>query len=398
MAYTDFLFPHRNGQPLVYLCGHSLGLQPKNAGHFVQEEMERWASLAVDGHFTGSPAWMDFHNALAPASAYIVGAQNENEVAVMNTLSVNIHLMLATFFNASGKKKKILMEAPAFPSDQYAVETHLSFLGQNPDEDIIEIPFNKENYLLNEDQICQTIIDRKDEIALVFLGGVQYISGQVLDMERIARTCQECDIICGFDLAHAVGNVQLKLSEWGVDFATWCCYKYLNGGPGTLGGIYINQRHLPGEHLPRLAGWWGYKRETRFKMTKGFVPTEGADGWALSNPPIIAMAPLRASLPMFQDEKIPDLIARSKTLTGQLREVFNQIPGAKIYTPENGGCMLTIAHPEARSLFEHFQKEGIIGDWREPGIIRLAPTPMYNTEDDIAAVKTALESFSETGR
>ncbi len=393
VSTDDFIYPSRDGKPVTYFCGHSLGLQPKNARHFVEEEMERWGRLAVDGHFRGEPAWIDFHEALAGPTAYLVGASSEQEVAVMNTLSVNIHLMLASFYRPQDKKKKVLMEAPAFPSDQYAIETHLRMRGIDPDVDVIEVGHHPETFLISDDEICQAIRDNCEELALVFLGGVQYISGQVLDMKRIAQTARECNVVVGFDLAHGVGNISLKMDEWGPDFAVWCCYKYLNGGPGTLGGLFIHKRHLPAHDMPRLAGWWGYRKDIRFKMAKGFKPTEGADSWALSNPPILAMATLRASLPMFQAAGMENLRATSRDLTGRLRRMFNAMPDATVLTPEDSGCMLTIAHPRAQALFDHLQANNIVGDWREPGIVRLAPAPLYNTHQHLDVLENALQAF-----
>ena len=380
---THFLKPTRNGQPVTYLCGHSLGLQPSHAADYVQLELDRWANLGVDGHFVGEDPWMTYHESLAIPMAYIVGA-TPAEVSIQNTLSVNIHLMLASFYRPAGKRTKVLMEAPAFPSDQYAIESHLRVRGLVPEAEIIEIPHDNQTYLLGTDRILNLINRHADELALVFLGGVQYISGEVLDMEAITNSCREKGIPVGWDLAHAVGNADLNLGTWSPDFAVWCCYKYLNGGPGTLGGLFVPERHW-GVETPRLAGWWGYKKETRFKMRKGFDPVPSADGWALSNPPILAMAPLKASLPMFQEVGMPTLREHSRALVQQVRMGLSQSEEWQIFTPNDAlsGNMLTLYRPEARPYFDRLQAENIVGDWREPGIIRVAFCPLYNTKEDM---------------
>lgn len=389
---ASFLRPHRQGRPVTYLCGHSLGLQPTAAAGFVQKELDRWAELAVDGHFTGNDPWMTYHESLAGPMAYLVGAAPE-EVSIQNTLSVNIHLMLASFYRPQGNRVKVLMEAPAFPSDQYAVETHLRVRGQVPERDILEVQHAPKTYRLGTDQILSLIEKHADELALVFLGGVQYISGEVLDMAAITRACRERGIACGWDLAHAVGNVDLRLTDWDPDFAVWCCYKYLNGGPGTLGGLFVPRRHL-GPETPRLAGWWGYRKETRFKMAKGFDPVPTADGWALSNPPILAMAPLKASLPMFQEAGWENLRVRSRALVQQARQGLATVEGLEILTPDapESGNMLTLYRPNARPLFDNLQAAGVVGDWREPGIIRVAFCPLYNSENDVDTLLNSLQN------
>jgi kynureninase len=318
---------------------------------------------------------------------------SEKEVALINTLSVNIHMLLASFYQPKGRKTKVLMEAPAFPSDQYAVETHLKQRGLAPSEHIIEIPTDEQTWLLSNDAICNAIEKHADELALVFFGGVQYISGQVLDMGRITAVAKRCGVVVGWDLAHAVGNVELKLSEWAPDFACWCTYKYLNGGPGSVGGIFVRADHLANPALPRLAGWWGYERSTRFLMQKGFKPEANAYSFAQSNPPILALAPLKASLPMFTLAGLENLRKRSLQLTGHLRQVLLEHKGLEIITPEaeaESGSMLTMRHPRARALFDAMQTAGIVGDWREPGIIRLAPCALYNTIADVEAVGKVL--------
>ena len=387
---TAFLQPRRNGQPVTYLCGHSLGLQPAHAHTYVQTELDRWAELAVEGHFVGDDPWMTFHESLAGPMGYLVGAQ-AGQVSIQNTLSVNIHLMLASFYRPAGKRVKVLMEAPAFPSDQYAVETHLKVRGQVPERDIIEVAHDPQTYLLGTDRILALIDRHQDELALVFLGGVQYISGEVLDMATITRACRERGIACGWDLAHAVGNVDLQLEAWDPDFAVWCCYKYLNGGPGTLGGLFVPTRNQ-GPEVPRLAGWWGYKKETRFKMRKGFDPVPSADGWALSNPPVLAMAPLKASLPMFEAAGMPALRQKSRQMVQRARRGLAAQGGWQVFTPDaaESGNMLTLFRPDARPAFDALMERNIIGDWREPGIIRVAFCPLYNTEADVDTLLAAL--------
>jgi kynureninase len=387
-----FLKPSHNGKPITYLCGHSLGLQPKDAAGYVQKELERWGALAVDGHFVGEDPWMTYHESLAAPMGYIVGAPAE-EVSIQNTLSVNIHLMLASFYRPAGKRVKILMEAPAFPSDQYAVESHLTVRGFLPERDIVEVPYDPTDCHLGTERIVDLITQHSNELALVFLGGVQYISGEVLDMELITHTCRERGIAIGWDLAHAVGNVELDLHAWSPDFAVWCCYKYLNGGPGTLGGLFVPERHF-GPDTPRLAGWWGYKKQTRFKMAKGFDPIAGADGWALSNPPILAMAPLKATLPMFEVVGMATLREKSRAMIQKARRGLEALEGWHIFTPDEpqSGNMLTLSRPNARPYFDALTQAHIVGDWREPGIIRVSFCPLYTTEDDVDNLLYSLQN------
>ena len=393
MSVDDFFFPlDANGQKATYLCGHSLGLQPKAAKAFTDAAMQSWAERGVEMHFSGPDPNLSYEDSLTPHMAAIVGASVE-EVALLNTLSVNIHMLLASFYQPKGRKTKVLMEAPAFPSDQYAVETHLKQRGLEPKDHIIEISGDEQTWLLSNDAICAAIEKHADELALVFLGGVQYISGQVLDMSRITAVAKRCGVVVGWDLAHAVGNVELNLGEWKPDFACWCTYKYLNGGPGAVGGIYVQASHLADPDLPRLAGWWGYERGTRFLMQKGFKPEPNAYSFAQSNPPILALAPLKASLPMFTSAGLQNLRKRSLQLTGRLRQILLEHKGLEIITPEaesESGSMITLRHPRARALFAAMQAAGIVGDWREPGIIRLAPCALYSTMADVEAVGKVL--------
>jgi kynureninase len=388
--------PQRNGEQVAYFCGHSLGLQPLNAAHYVVRELERWGELGVDGHFLGDDPWLTFHESLAQPLAHICGAQMR-EVSIQNTLSVNIHLMLGSFYQPAGKKRKILMEAPAFPSDHYAVKGHLEVRGMDPVADIILIHPDPVTMLIDHSELLGLIHTHAEELALVYLGGVQYISGQVLDMETVSAHCNRLGVLCGWDLAHAIGNVALHLHEWSVDFAVFCCYKYLNSGPGSLGGLFVHQKHLEGAPLPRFAGWWGHNKATRFKMGPVFDPIPTADGWALSNPPALSMAAMKASLPMFEQATMPALLELGKGLNMLLRAACELDSEMSIVTPPyglGGGNMLTVRHPQARMLFEHLQSRNIVGDWREPGIIRLAVCPLYTAPEELSILAEAIRDFA----
>ncbi|WP_345166100.1 kynureninase [Nibribacter koreensis] len=386
----QFHIPQQNGQDTVYLCGNSLGLQPKSARAAVEEEMYKWATLGVEGHFKGDTPWFTYHKALAGPTARIVGAKPE-EVVIMNQLTVNLHLMLVSFYQPKGNRYKILTEAGAFPSDQYVLETQVKFHGYTPEDAIIEIsPREGETTWRNED-ILQAIQEHGDELALVMMGGVHYYTGQVFDMAAITQAAHAVGALCGFDLAHAAGNVPLQLHDWDVDFAVWCTYKYMNSGPGGTSGAFVHERHANNPNLPRFAGWWGHDQQERFQMKKGFIPMAGAEGWQLSNAQILPLAVHKASLALFEEAGIENLRAKSERLTAYLEFLIKELNQPKelleIITPsapEARGCQISLlVNQNGRQLFDTLMANGFILDWREPNVIRVAPTPMYNTFEDV---------------
>lgn len=385
----QFIFPKAtNGDNCIYLCGHSLGLQPKAAAAYVKQELNDWAQLGVEGHFRAANPWMPYHRLLTDQTAKLVGAQ-PLEVVVMNSLTVNLHLMMVSFYRPTQARKKILVERGAFPSDQYAIKSQIHFHGFDPAATLIELtPRPGETCLRNED--IESLIERSgDEIALILLGGVNYATGQAFDLEGVTRVGRAQGIIVGFDLAHAAGNLHLKLHEWGPDFAVWCSYKYLNGGPGCVAGCFIHERHARNWDLPRFAGWWGHDEQSRFEMGPNFQPMSGADGWQLSNPSIVSMAVLRASMNIFDEAGMEQLRNKSVSLTGYLEFLLNETRSAKfsIVTPaepERRGAQISIRIPQnGRSLCERLTSEGIFGDWREPDLFRIAPVPLYNSYQDV---------------
>ncbi len=385
-----FHIPQHNGQDTVYLCGNSLGLQPKSARAALEEEMTKWAELGVEGHFTGDDPWFTYHKTLAAPTAKLVGAKPE-EVVIMNQLTVNLHLMLVSFYRPQGQRYKILTEAGAFPSDQYALESQVKFHGYAPEDAIIEIAPREGEHTWRTEDILQAIKDNGNEIALVLMGGLHYYTGQVFDMAAITQTAHEVGAICGFDLAHAAGNVPMQLHDWDVDFAVWCTYKYLNSGPGGTSGVFVHERHAQNPELPRFAGWWGHDQRVRFKMQKGFIPMPGAEGWQLSNAQILPMAVHKASLAIFDEAGIENLRAKSEKLTGYLEFLINGLHQPKdqleIITPADPaarGCQLSLlVNKNGRQLFDTLMANGFILDWREPNVIRVAPTPLYNTFEDV---------------
>ena len=392
-----FHLPIHEGKQQIYLCGNSLGLQPKSVRQTLDNELDKWQNLGVEGWFEGEDNWINYLQHLKEPLARIVGGK-PSEVTVMNNLSVNLHLMMVSFYQPTPTRYKILTEGGAFPSDQYALETHLKFRGINPDEALIEVIPREGEFTLRTEDILQKIEENKDSIALVMMGGINYYSGQVFDMENITRKAQSIGAKVGFDLAHCVGNVLLNLHDWKVDFAVWCSYKYLNSGMGGVSGIFVHENYHQSD-LQRLAGWWGYDEATRFKMQKGFVPMQGADGWQLSTPTILAMACHRAALEITDKAGIGNLRKKSIKLTEYLRfvlEEFNQKNEniLNIITPENAedcGCQLSIlVEKNGKELFDKLIKNRIIGDWRESNVIRLSPVPLYNTFEDIFRVGEAL--------
>ena len=387
---SQYHFPQHEGSDCLYFCGNSLGLQPKATKEAIIAELDHWSAYGVEGHFTGDNAWMYYHKLLTPASARLVGAK-ESEVVIMNTLSTNLHLLMVSFYRPTRERFKIIMEAHAFPSDQYAVESQAKFHGFDPSEAIIEVaPREGEDYIRTED-IEQAIAEHGDQTALVFFSGVNYYTGQLFEMEKITKAAHGKGAIAGFDLAHAAGNVELKLHDWGVDFAAWCSYKYLNSGPGGPSGVYIHERHGDNPDLPRFAGWWGHDEESRFKMEKGFIPMKGAQGWQLSNAQVLSFAALKSSLELFDKAGMSALRAKSLSLTSYMEELIDGIEGGdmfKVITPRDTklrGAQLSMLTREGvgKELFDYLSANGVICDWREPNVIRLAAVPMYNSYEDV---------------
>jgi kynureninase len=386
----EFFIPQKNGKPAIYLCGNSLGLQPKKTSAYIQQELDDWKNLGVEGHFEAQNPWLKYHHFFDEA-ATLVGAKKE-EVVVMNTLTVNLHLMMISFFRPKGKRNKIVLEGGAFPSDQYAIESQLQFHGLNYAEHAIELLPSAGEHTLRIENIVATLKQHQDEIALVLLGGVNYYTGQYYDIKTITETAHQIGAIAGFDLAHAAGNVPLQLHQWNVDFAVWCSYKYLNSGPGGPAAIFVHEKHGNNLNTPRLAGWWGYDEATRFQMKPGFIPQPGAAGWQLSNAQIFSMAAHKASLDIFAKTTMQQLRAKSEMLTGFLYFLLAEKIAAgtldlQIITPENKeerGCQLSLlTNSKGKQLFEKISAQGVIADWREPNVIRVAPVPLYNTFEEV---------------
>ena len=383
-----FHFPKVAGKDVIYFTGNSLGLQPKIAQDYVDEIMTSWKELAVEGHFNADKPWWDYHERLAAPLAKVVGAKT-NEVSVMNTLTVNLHMLMVSFYRPTGKRFKIICEEKAFPSDQYMLDSQIRFHGLDPEEALITIKKRKGEHFWRTEDIVETITATGEELALVLLGGVNYYNGQVFDMKDITAAGKAVGAFVGWDLAHAAGNIELRLHDWDVDFAAWCSYKYMNSGPGNASGVFIHQKHLNKTDIPRFEGWWGTKKETRFLMKPNFEPIETADAWQVSNPPILALAPYLASLKLFEEVGLEALIKKRKTIVAYLEFILNKIAkevnaSFEIITPEARGCQLSVLlHGEGKSLFDYLMKKGVITDWREPNVIRLAPAPFYCSYEDM---------------
>ena len=395
-----FLIPEKDGITQTYLCGNSLGLQPISARQALERELEVWQNHGVEGWFEGEEPWLYYHTYCKQTLADIVGAK-PSEVCPMNNLTVNLHLMLTSFYRPEGIRTRILTVAGDFPSDQYALETHVRSRGLDPAEILIEVKPEAGSYILKTEQILEAIRAHEGTLALVMMSGLHYYTGQVFDMKVIAAEAGKHGIKVGFDLAHAAGNAPLHLHDWGVDFAVWCSYKYLNSGPGGVSGIFVHEKNH-GQNLPRLAGWWGYDEARRFEMTKGFVPMPGADGWQLSTPTILALAVHRASLTLFAEAGIEKLRQKSVKLTGYLEFLIQEINEEfgnpiTIMTPADPtarGCQLSLlVEKDGKRLFDTLVEKGIIGDWREPNCIRLAPTPLYNSFEDVWRVGEAIRGY-----
>jgi kynureninase len=384
----EFHFPKVNGKEVIYFTGNSLGLQPKRTQAFVDEVMKDWKELAVEGHFYADKPWWDYHERLASGLGKVVGA-SAKEVSVMNTLTVNLHLLMVSFYRPNTKRYKILCEEKAFPSDQYMLQSQLRFHRLDPKDALVEVKKREGEHFWRTEDIIQKIEEVGEELALVLMGGVNYYNGQVLDMEAITKAGKSVGAFVGWDLAHAVGNVKLNLHDWDADFAAWCSYKYMNSGPGNASGIFVHEKHLGKKDIPRFEGWWGTKKETRFLMEPEFDPIESADAWQLSNPPILSLAPYLASLELFDEVGMDALIEKQKTLTAYLEFVLQEIDkqvesSFEIITPKERGCQLSVfLHGEGRSLFDYLMKNGVITDWREPNVIRLAPAPFYCSYTDM---------------
>lgn len=403
---NKFFIPQHNGKDCIYFTGNSLGLQPRKTAQYVQQELDDWARMGVEGHFHAKNPWLPYHEIFPKQLSRIVGSK-ENEVVVMNSLTVNLHLLMVSFYKPSKQRNKIICESKAFPSDQYAFETQVKYHGYDPADAIIEVSPREHEHSLRTEDIISVIKKHGDTVAVVLFGGVNYYTGQYFDLKTITKAAHEVGAYAGFDLAHAAGNVELALHHWGVDFACWCSYKYLNSGPGGVAGVYIHEKHAADTELPRFAGWWGYTKATRFKMEKGFEAIPTAEGWQLSNAPILSMAAHKASLDIFDEAGMERLATKRKMLSDYLLFIIdhcNAMSGQKIIeviTPRNGnerGCQVSMLMLErGKEIFDELTKQGVIADWREPNVIRLAPVPLYNSFEDVyrfgEIVRTTINRF-----
>ena len=382
---NEFYIPlQKNGEEHIYMCGNSLGLQAKRTKDYLNQELEDWATFGVEGHFHAKNPWMPYHEFLTESYSKIVGAK-QSEVIAMNTLTVNLHLMMVSFYRPTENRHKIIIEADAFPSDIYAVESQIKYHGYSVEDSLIKLtPRDGESAIRTED--IEAIIEREgDEIALIMLGGVNYYTGQVFDFEKITKLAHAKGINVGFDLAHAAGNIKLDLHNWGVDFAVWCSYKYLNSGPGSVAAAFVHEKHHH-SNLPRFAGWWGHNKEDRFEMPDEFSPIKSAEGWQLSNPSILSLAAIRASLSVFDEVGMDKLVRKSKQLTDYLLFLLDSIETDRIeiITPKERGCQISIRVKNGnKELFDKITEKGVIADWREPDVIRVAPVPLYNSFSDV---------------
>lgn len=386
---SKFHIPQHNGADMVYFTGNSLGLQPKTTKDYLQQELNDWAKFGVEGHFLAKNPWLSYHEILTDKTAKIVGAL-PSEVVMMNQLTVNLHLLMVSFYRPTKQRYKILCEAKAFPSDQYALQSQVKFHGYDINDALIEIAPREGEYEVRHEDIYKAIEENKDSLALIMIGGVNYFSGQVFDMKSIVEAGHKVGAIVGFDLAHGAGNLKLHLHDWNVDFAAWCSYKYLNAGPGSVAGAFVHERHHKNTDMPLFAGWWGHDKDTRFKMDKEFKPIETVERWQMSNAPILSMAAYKASLDIFDEVGMDKLNEKSKILTEYLEFIVGEINKQKnncleIITPKaNRGCQISIvAHGKGKALYNSLIENGVIPDWREPNVIRCAPVPMYNSFEDI---------------
>lgn len=387
-----FHFPQHNGRETVYFTGNSLGLAPKTAMTALEQEVNDWAKYGVEGHFEAKNPWVSYHEMFAEPLANLVGAQT-NEVAAMNGLTSNLHLLMVSFYTPTKERYKIICEGKAFPSDQYALQTQVKHHGLEPKDAIVQLfPREGENNIRTED-VLAAISEHADSLALVMIGGVNYYTGQYFDIPTITQAGHDAGAMVGWDLAHAAGNLPVKLHDWDVDFAAWCSYKYLNSGPGSISGIFVHEKHVTNPEINRFAGWWGHDKERRFLMEPEFKPMPTAEAWQLSNAPVLAMAVHKASLDIFMEAGIENLRAKSIELTNYLEFVVQQVSDSvenasfEIITPSNpeerGAQLSILSHGSGKELFDFITKEGVIADWREPNVIRIAPVPMYNNYEDV---------------
>ncbi len=399
-----FLIPQHNNEDAVYLTGNSLGLQPKKAATYIQEALSDWAQLGVEGHVEGTRPWLPYHEFFTESLSKLVGAKPA-EVVAMGGLTNNLHLLMVSFFRPTGERRKILCEAKAFPSDRYALQSQLRFHGLDPDADLIEIAPRLGHHTIHPEDIFTAIEQHGHEIALLLMGGVNYYTGQVFPMQKITAAAKKAGITVGWDLAHGIGNIPLELHHWGVDFAAWCSYKYLNSGPGGVAGIFVHENHHI-ENLPRFEGWWGHNKATRFQMPPKFDPIASAEAWQLSNAPVFAMAPLRASLDLFDATSMAELRTKAQQLSGYLEYTLEAVSQEfdadfEIITPkdwDSRGCQISVlTGSRGKSLFDALTAQGVIADWREPNVIRMAPVPLYNSFTDIYRFGLKLKNALSNG-
>lgn len=387
-----FLFPTFHEKEVRYFTGNSLGLQPKSTREYINKELDAWAKYGVEGHFLAEKPWFAYHEFLSEKAAKVVGAL-PSEVVITHSLTTNLHLLMVSFYRPQGKRTKILCEAKAFPSDQYALESQVKFHGLNVNEHLVEVAPREGEHLIREEDVLSKIAELGDELALVMIGGVNYYTGQLFDMKTITAAGHAVGAVVGFDLAHAAGNINLQLHDWGVDFAAWCSYKYMNSSPGGVSGIFVHQRHEYNPELPRFAGWWGYDKETRFLMEPGFNPMRGAEGWQLSNAPVLGMAAHLASLDIFEAAGMERIGTKRDRMTAFLEYVIDDISERnkdrvtfEIITPreikKRGAQLSILVHGQGKALFDALSEEGVVADWREPNVIRIAPAPLYNSYED----------------
>lgn len=387
----EFNFPLVNQKKVIYFTGNSLGLQPKKAVDYVNEVMNDWSNLAVEGHFYADKPWWDYHERFCEPLSQVVGAK-ASEITVMNTLTVNLHLLMASFYKPTSSCFKIICEEKAFPSDQYLIQSQIRLHGLDPKDVLVEVKRRKGEHNFRTQDILDTIEQVGSELALVLMGGINYYTGQVLDMKAITAKAKEQGSVVGWDLAHAAGNVELELHKWDVDFAAWCSYKYMNAGPGNASGCFIHEKHHLNKDLVRLAGWWGHNKERRFLMEPCFDPVPNANGWQVSNPPILSLAPYLASVEMFSEVGMQSLFEKRDKITSFLefviKDVANQtMADYEIITPvdpkDRGSQLSVLLHGKGRDLFTYLMQHGVIVDWREPNVIRLAPVPLYTSYEDV---------------